>query len=81
MSDLSELELKLSREFASKGDLKRVEGKVDAVSEEVISQGRTLALLEQKLTGILSALNKITWIIVAPIVLYVINLLIRMGGN
>lgn len=79
MSDLSELELKLSREFASKGDLKRVEGKVDAVSDEVISQGRTLALLEQKLTGILSALNKITWIILGPLIVYVVNVLFLMA--
>jgi hypothetical protein len=79
MSDLSELELKLSREFASKGDLMRVEGKVDMLNVEVANQNRTLALLEQKLTGILSALNKITWIILTPLLLYVVNTLFQMA--
>jgi hypothetical protein len=78
MSDLTELELKLSREFASKGDLQRVEGKVDSLNDEVMDQGKTLALLDQRLSGILAALNKITWIILTPLVLYVVNTVFTM---
>jgi len=78
MSNLTELELKLSREFASKGDLQRVEGKVDSLNDEVTDQGKTLALLDQRLSGILAALNKITWIILTPLVLYVVNTVFTM---
>ena len=78
MSELAELELKLSREFASKNDLHRVEGKVDSLNEEVMDQGKTLALLDQRLSGILAALHKITWIIVAPLLVYMVNTLFHM---
>jgi hypothetical protein len=68
METVNELELKVARDYATKADLGRVEGKLDSVDKRVASQESTLALVEYKLNGILGALNKIVWLIATPVV-------------
>lgn len=68
MEDVNELELKVARDYATKADLGRVEGKVDSVDKRVASQESTLALVEYKLNGILGALNRIVWLVATPVV-------------
>lgn len=68
MVDVETLELQMAKDYATKVDLGRVEGKLDSVDRRVASQESTLALVEYKLNGILGALNKIVWLIAGPLV-------------
>lgn len=78
MNELSELELRIAREYARREELNKVadshrtdvkEAKsvMDTVQERLSSQQRTLELLEYRLSGIQGALNKIVWLMVAPV--------------
>lgn len=68
MVDVETLELQIAKDYATKVDLGRVEGKLDSVDRRVASQESTLALVEYKLNGILNALNRILWMIAGPLI-------------
>lgn len=84
MVDVDELELKLVKDYATKHDLGKLEGKLDSVDRRVASQESTLALVEYKLNGILGALNKIVWLIATPVVGGIITAIVwaamQIGG-
>ena len=77
MTEVSELELRVAREYARREELNAVAEShrkdvqdaklvMDSVEQRLSSQESTLRLLEYRLGGIQGALNKIVWLLVAP---------------
>ena len=81
-----ELRLELAKDYASKGDLAKIEGKVESMDTRLALQGNILAVVESKLSGLLSAVNKIVWMIAAPLLTGTVGVLVwaarqMLGGG
>lgn len=79
MSEVADLELRVAKEYARKEELQEVVKShlvnqkenaetIRRMGQELSSQQRTLELLEYRLGGIQGALNRIVWLLVAPVV-------------
>lgn len=67
MDELRQIELDLARDYATKVDLGRVEGKVEIVRDDVVKIQTSMAVIAHDLTSIKKAAEKIVWLIAGPL--------------
>ena len=68
MDELHQIELDLARDYATKVDLGRVEGKVEIVRDDVVKIQTSMAVIVHDLTSIKTAAERIVWLIAGPLI-------------